>query len=107
MFAIRVLVFTMVVLCLGTTPARADVQLQAMSFNIRYGTANDGENRWQNRSHLVGQVLQNHKADVVGLQEALAFQLNEITEACPEYGVIGVGRDDGKTKGEYSAILYR
>ncbi|MFG0293749.1 MAG: endonuclease/exonuclease/phosphatase family protein [Phycisphaerales bacterium JB050] len=107
MFAIRVLVFTMVVLCLGTTPARADVQLQAMSFNIRYGTANDGKNRWQNRSHLVGQVLQNHKADVVGLQEALAFQLNEITEACPEYGVIGVGRDDGKTKGEYSAILYR
>lgn len=107
MFAIRLLLFATAVMCLGATPVHAEVQLKAMTFNIRYGTANDGENRWQNRNHLVIQVLRDHKADVVGLQEALAFQLKQVTEECPEYGVIGVGRDDGKTKGEYSAILYR
>ena len=80
--------------------------LTVMSFNIRYGTANDGENSWPNRNHLVMQVFEDRQASIVGVQEALAFQLNEITEAHPHYGVIGVGRDDGKTKGEYAAILY-
>ncbi len=80
--------------------------LTVMSFNIRYGTANDGENSWPNRNQLVMQVFEDRQASIVGVQEALAFQLNEITEAHPYYGVIGVGRDDGKTKGEYAAILY-
>ncbi|MFG0245272.1 MAG: endonuclease/exonuclease/phosphatase family protein [Phycisphaerales bacterium JB052] len=81
--------------------------LTAMSFNLRYGTANDGDNSWPNRDHLVMGVFDARNADIVGVQEALAFQLDEITEAHPNYGVIGVGRDDAKTKGEYSAILYR
>ncbi len=80
--------------------------LTVMSFNIRYGTANDGENSWPNRNHLVMQVFEDRQASIVGVQEALDFQLDEITQAHPHYGVIGVGRDDGKTKGEYAAILY-
>ncbi|MHA7813130.1 MAG: endonuclease/exonuclease/phosphatase family protein [Phycisphaerales bacterium] len=80
--------------------------LTIMSFNIRYGTANDGENSWPNRDHLVMRVFEDRQASIVGVQEALAFQLNEITEAHPHYGVIGVGRDDGKIRGEYAAILY-
>jgi len=89
----------------GPLLARTDVSV--LCFNIRYGTANDGENSWPNRDHLVKQIIRNHDADVVGLQEALDFQLAAIIDACPEYAVIGVGRDDGKTRGEYSAILYR
>lgn len=83
-----------------------DEPLNVMSFNIRYGTANDDENSWPNRNHLVMRVFEDRQASIVGVQEALAFQLNEITQAHPHYGVIGVGRDDGKTKGEYAAILY-
>jgi endonuclease/exonuclease/phosphatase family metal-dependent hydrolase len=77
-----------------------------MSFNIRFGTANDGDNSWPKRDHLVEQVFRDRKAQIVGVQEALAFQLDEITQAFLHYAVIGVGRDDGKTKGEYAAILY-
>jgi len=77
-----------------------------MSFNIRYGTANDGQNRWEHRREMVFDVLRKHRPDVVGLQETLRFQIDEIRQALPEYGEIGVGRDDGKTKGEYCAILY-
>jgi endonuclease/exonuclease/phosphatase family metal-dependent hydrolase len=81
--------------------------LRVMTFNIRYGTANDGPNHWSKRRELVFGVLRDHRPDVVGLQEALRFQIDEIRQALPEYGEIGVGRDDGKTAGEYSAILYR
>ena len=78
-----------------------------MSFNIRYGTANDGENRWPLRRDFLMDVVRQDNADVIGLQEALHGQIVEITTALPAYGVIGVGRDDGKTRGEYAAILYR
>ena len=87
-------------------PAEDNLQLRVMSFNIRYGTANDGENRWENRCEMVFDVLHDNKPDVVGLQEALRFQIDQIRKALPEYGQVGVGRNDGKTKGEYTAILY-
>jgi len=78
-----------------------------MSFNIRYGSANDGENHWKNRREMVFDVFHNHYPDIVGLQEALDFQIAEIRKALAKYGQIGVAREDGKTEGEYSAILYR
>ena len=87
--------------------AAKGLELQVMSFNIRYGTANDGENRWENRRRMAFNVIRNHKSDAVGLQEAMRFQIDDIREALPVYGEIGVAREDGKTKGEYSAILYR
>ncbi|MHC4430564.1 MAG: endonuclease/exonuclease/phosphatase family protein [Planctomycetota bacterium] len=82
-------------------------ELRVMSFNIRYGSAGDGENHWPNRREMVFDVIRRQRSDVVGLQEALRVQIDEIREALPAYGEIGVARDDGKTKGEYSAILYR
>lgn len=102
---------TLILACLasiGSTlhAAEPDNTLTVMSFNIRYGTANDGDNSWPNRDHLVMQVFRERDAQIVGVQEALAFQLDEITAEFPHYAVIGVGREDGKTKGEYSAILY-
>ncbi len=81
-------------------------ELNVMTFNIRYGTANDGENHWRRRRDMVVDILRKYKPDVVGLQEALRFQLDVIGDALPEYGELGVGREDGKTKSEYSPILY-
>ncbi len=81
-------------------------EVDVMSFNIRYGTANDGDNAWPKRNHLVMEVIRDKRPDVLGVQEALRFQLDEIRAQFPNYGEVGVGRDDGKTKGEYAAILY-
>jgi endonuclease/exonuclease/phosphatase family metal-dependent hydrolase len=86
---------------------KADLEIRAMTFNIRYGTANDGQNRWENRRELVCNVLRDNQPDVAGLQEALRFQLDEIRKVLTDYGELGVGRDDGNTQGEYAAILYR
>jgi endonuclease/exonuclease/phosphatase family metal-dependent hydrolase len=81
--------------------------LTIMSFNIRYGTAKDGENAWAARRAMLFDVLREQNADLVGLQEALDHQLTEIVAAVPIYGIVGVGRDDGRTAGEYAAILFR
>jgi endonuclease/exonuclease/phosphatase family metal-dependent hydrolase len=74
---------------------------------ISHGTADDGEDAWEKRRDLCLSVIRKHSPDVIGLQEALRFQIDEIRAAMPVYGEVGVGRDDGKTTGEYSAILYR
>jgi len=78
-----------------------------MSFNIRYGTAKDGEDEWSRRKAMLFDLVREQDADIVGLQEALDFQIDEITTAVPVYATIGVGRDDGRARGEFAAILFR
>ena len=94
-------------LCCADASGADGLEMRVMTFNIRYGTANDGENHWKNRKEMVFDVFRNHPSDVVGLQEALRFQIDAIREAHPLYGEIGVAREDGYQKGEYSSVLYR
>ncbi len=101
-------VAALLVACTALLGAREAAEpLTVMSFNIRYGTANDGDNRWERRRAMLFDVVRDADADLIGLQEALDSQIREIVAAVPGYGVIGVGRDDGITKGEYAAILFR
>jgi endonuclease/exonuclease/phosphatase family metal-dependent hydrolase len=93
--------------CAGTDRGGRSEPVAVMSFNIRYGTADDGEDSWAYRRDLVVEVIREQAPDVLGIQEALRFQLDEIADALPEYAQIGVGRDDGGTAGEYAAILFR
>lgn len=85
--------------------AAAQADLRVMSFNIRYGTANDGDHAWPNRRSHVITTIRDHAPHLLGVQEALRFQLDELRAALPQYAEIGVGRDDGKTRGEYAAIF--
>ncbi len=103
---IRTLVLAGLV-AIGTILSFAADPLTVMTFNIRYGTANDGDNHWSRRREMLFDVIREQDADLVGLQEALDFQIREIVAAVPRYAVVGVGRDDGKVRGEYSAILFR
>jgi endonuclease/exonuclease/phosphatase family metal-dependent hydrolase len=90
----------------GAQPATNDA-LRVMSFNIRYGTADDGDDRWSLRRQQLFDLLRERDADLIGLQEALATQIDEIETAVPGYAAIGVGRDDAARAGEFSAILYK
>jgi endonuclease/exonuclease/phosphatase family metal-dependent hydrolase len=80
--------------------------VRAMTFNIRYGTASDAEHAWPLRRHLTFRAIRDFAPTVLGVQEALRFQLDEIARELPGFGEIGVGREDGIEAGEYSAILY-
>lgn len=64
-------------------------------------------NAWPNRIPKVVALIQKYNPDVIGVQEALHHQLEDLVRLLPDYSYVGVGRDDGKEKGEYSAILYR
>lgn len=93
----------LLLLCLAGT-ARAE-PLKVMTFNIRYGTANDGVNHWKFRRDGVLRILREEAPAICGVQEALKFQLDEILAAVPGYARLGVGRDDGRDAGEFSPIL--
>ena len=81
--------------------------VRVMSFNIRYGTADDAGNSWEFRRNLVKLVIRQTDPDILGVQEALAFQIDELEAIMPDHRRIGVGREDGVAAGEFAAIYYR
>ena len=104
-WVMRPLLYIACAMALLASEVAAQAPIRALSFNIRYGTARDGDHVWPNRRAHVITTIRDHAPHLLGVQEALRFQLDEIVAALPAYHVIGVGRDDGLTKGEYSAIL--
>ncbi|MCL4550103.1 MAG: endonuclease/exonuclease/phosphatase family protein [Bacteroidetes bacterium] len=86
---------------------KSESGLKVMTFNIRYGAANDGENNWRFRKGYAAETIQKFDPDILGLQEALKFQIDDLLKQMPRYKLVGVGRDDGKEAGEYSCILFK
>ncbi|MEO1534649.1 MAG: nuclear transport factor 2 family protein [Planctomycetota bacterium] len=82
-------------------------QVELMTFNIRFGTADDGENSWPNRREAVGALIRSELPHVIGVQEALRFQVDELESMLPGYAWVGVGRDDGVDAGEFAPVFYR
>jgi len=80
-------------------------EIKAMSFNLRTGLAGDGENSWWFRRGIVTDFINEEAPDVMGVQEALIFQINFITENVPGYAY--VGRSRRIIPDEYCAVFYR
>lgn len=84
----------------------AQSELNVMTFNIRLNIKSDSLNAWPYRKdNLASQILY-YEVHLLGVQEALHDQMMDLKERLPRYKYVGVGRDDGKEKGEYSAIFY-
>ena len=77
------------------------------TYNVRYANTNDAGNLWADRAPVVANLIRFHDFDIFGTQEALKNQLDDINNALPAYARYGLGRDDGKEKGEHSAIFYK
>lgn len=87
-------------------------ELNVASFNIKCGTSHGmgnvkGFNGWDDRKGLIFDLINFAAFDVFGAQEVRYGQLNDLVKALPDYAYIGVGRDDGKTKGEFCPVFYR
>jgi endonuclease/exonuclease/phosphatase family metal-dependent hydrolase len=78
-----------------------------VTWNIRFNNPADGVNAWPNRKDKVTGLLRDLKPGIICLQEVLKGQLEDLAGAFPEYGYVGVGRDDGKSAGEYVPVLFR
>ena len=96
--------FAVLMIC-SAAVAKSPIVTKIISYNIRT-LARDGNNSWQYRKHATKNMLDKHKPDAFGLQEAKMAHLQYIDSACPQYARVGVGRDDGKTGGEIMAIYY-
>lgn len=79
-----------------------------MSFNVRYQNSSDNSsgNGWAKRREGVYEMMKTERPILMGVQECLAEQRHDIVVNVPGYEAIGVGRDDGKEKGEMMAIFY-
>jgi endonuclease/exonuclease/phosphatase family metal-dependent hydrolase len=97
----------LLITCSVGTAAPADSTLQIMSFNIRYNNPDDGVHAWPHRKERVAGLIRFHGADVVGMQEVLKGQIDDLEALLPGYAWIGVGRDDGAAAGEFSPVFYR
>ncbi|WP_164123313.1 MULTISPECIES: endonuclease/exonuclease/phosphatase family protein [Sphingobacterium] len=81
-------------------------ELRVASFNIRLKTNNDMGNMWDDRKDPVCALIRFHEFDIFGVQEAFIDQIQDMQERLADYSYVGVGRDDGASKGEHSAIFY-
>jgi endonuclease/exonuclease/phosphatase family metal-dependent hydrolase len=114
-------ILAVAILCVGTFATIAwgatpdPMALRVMSFNIRFSTVGKGEvaseNNWADakypRRERAIRVIKENSPDLFGVQEARELQVRDLKKALPEYAYYGVGRDDGKEKGECSGVFYR
>ncbi len=84
----------------------ASAQIEVMSYNIKYATEKDGENSWSKRKDHLTNQLKFYEPGILGLQEAVIEQLKHFEDHLPHYKYAGVAREDGKQKGEFTAVLY-
>lgn len=93
----------------GTSTEKKEqpVSLNVLSFNIRYDNPEDSLDNWQYRKDRAANAVKFYDADIVGTQEVLHNQLQDLKERLPEFTALGVARDDGKEDGEYNVLFYR
>ncbi|MCA8973089.1 MAG: endonuclease/exonuclease/phosphatase family protein [Planctomycetes bacterium] len=84
--------------------ATTSTPFTATTCNVRYGTADDGDNAWPKRRELLATTLLQVRPDILGVQEALAFQLDFLAAKLPHHRRLGQGRDGGE-RGEHAALF--
>ncbi|RZK40791.1 MAG: endonuclease/exonuclease/phosphatase family protein [Pedobacter sp.] len=102
----KIVLLVMLVLLTGSlTYAQKNNPLNVISYNVRLNVSSDGVNAWPNRKDNVKALVKFYDTDILCVQEALPDQFDDILENS-DFDVVGVGRDDGKRKGEFSAIYF-
>ena len=82
-------------------------QTSFMTYNIRYNNPNDGVNWWGHRKSEVSEMINYYAPEIIGIQEGLENQVKYLDSTLVDYNYVGVGRDDGKLKGEFTAVFYK
>lgn len=89
----------------GADSERPTNVLAVMTYNLKFASSTP-PNAWQQRRPLMRELLQEVSPDLIGTQEGLHQQLQDLAADLPEYSWIGMGRDGGN-EGEFMAIFYR
>ena len=104
----RMKFFLLVLLLTAFSFSLVGSELRIATFNVRYDAKGDqGPRDWKARRDLVSETIREMNPSLLGLQEVVHGQLEDLKDAHPEYEVVGVARDDGKQRGEYSPLFFR
>lgn len=102
----RNILFALLILLVANQSfAQQNLPINLMTYNIRYNNDGDGENAWKHRKGNVKALIKFHDVEILCVQEALAAQYDELL-IDTDFESIGVGRNDGKRKGEFSPIYF-
>lgn len=96
--------FALFVASCGKQP---EAQINVMTFNIRLDHVSDSLNNWKYRKDNAAKMLSYYSPDILGMQEVVKNQLDDLKDRLPQYTALGVGRADGKEKGEFCPIFYK
>lgn len=99
------ILITSILVILGLIFCNAQ-ELSLMTYNIKNDYQKTGPNNWEGRKSGLLELIGYYQPAIFGIQEALFNQINDIDAFLPNYKYIGVGREDGISKGEYSAIYF-
>lgn len=91
--------------CLSTQDLQSQ-EFEVMTYNIKYDNTQDTVNNWNDRKESMVKLIRHYDPIVVGMQEVLHRQITYLDSALTDFSYIGVGREDGRQKGEYSPIFY-
>ncbi|WP_418163959.1 endonuclease/exonuclease/phosphatase family protein [Alistipes finegoldii] len=89
------------------TACGSATSLSVMTFNMRYDNPEDGQNNWRFRRERIAGVIKAQEVDVLGTQELLSNQFDDLSGLLTGYQGVGVGRLDGAESGEYCAVFFR
>lgn len=85
----------------------APQELTVMTLNMRYDNPEDGANNWRFRRERIAELIRSEAVDLLGTQEVLANQFDDLQALLPGYRAVGVGREDGARAGEFNAVFFR
>ncbi|MDG5820836.1 endonuclease/exonuclease/phosphatase family protein [Natronococcus sp. A-GB7] len=80
--------------------------VRASTFNVRYDDPAD-EYPWDERRSRVLETIDRIGPDLLGCQEALAHQYDDLRDGLEAYDWHGVGRRDGERAGEFVPVAWR
>jgi len=92
---------------LGMRAQPTETEVTAMSYNIRLDNTSDSLNNWKYRKDNAAEMVRYYHPDIVGMQEVVKNQLYDFKARLKDYTALGVGRADGKEKGEFCPIFYK
>lgn len=102
-YILKLLPLLFLAICLSDISGQC---MKVMTFNLRYDNPDDNQNNWEYRKESVVALIRHYSPDILSVQEGLKNQLQYLHDSLQGYSYVGVGRDDGKDKGEFCAIFY-
>ena len=90
LFTLGIVAASLSVATLSCTTQQQPTEVTWGTFNIRYDNPGDSLNNWQYRKDNVAQFIKSQDIDIVGMQEVLHNQLEDLKSRLPEYAEVGV-----------------